>query len=70
MFDYIGVQEAAKAWGLSKRRVQKLCEGNRIDAIVSLTRAWLIPKDTQKALDSKLRAEEIHINEKNLNHRG
>jgi len=27
--------------------VQKLCEGNRIDSIVRLSRVWLIPKGTQ-----------------------
>ncbi len=44
MFEYMTVQDAAKLWGISVRRVQKLCEENRIDGIVRLPRAWLIPK--------------------------
>ena len=34
MFEYMTVQDAAKLWGISVRRVQKLCEENRIDGIV------------------------------------
>lgn len=48
MFEYMTVQDAAKLWGISVRRVQKLCEENRIDGIVRLPRAWLIPQDAQK----------------------
>ena len=38
MFEYMTVQDAAKLWGISVRRVQKLCEENRIDGIVRLPR--------------------------------
>ena len=30
MFEYMTVQDAAKLWGISVRRVQKLCEENRM----------------------------------------
>jgi len=53
MFDYMTVQEAAKLWGISVRRVQKLCEGNRIAGVVRLPRAWLIPKDAEKPADGR-----------------
>ena len=33
MFDYITVQEAAKKWAISERRIQKLCEENRIPVL-------------------------------------
>ncbi|MCI8800148.1 MAG: DNA-binding protein, partial [Lachnospiraceae bacterium] len=29
MIEYISAPEAAKKWGISERRVQKLCEENR-----------------------------------------
>lgn len=32
-------------WGISERRVQKLCEENRIPGVVRFNRMWLIPKD-------------------------
>ncbi len=48
MFEYMTVQEAAKKWNLSERRVQKLCAENRIGGIVHLSRVWLIPIDAKK----------------------
>ncbi len=53
MFEYMTVQEAAKKWELSERRVQKLCAENRIDGVVHLSRVWLIPKDAQKPIDGR-----------------
>ncbi len=53
MFEYMTVQEAAKKWNLSERRVQKLCAENRIDGIVHLSRIWLIPKDAEKPVDGR-----------------
>lgn len=55
MFDYMTVQEAAKLWGISERRIQKLCEEKRIDGVVRLSRVWLIPKDAKKPADGRLR---------------
>ena len=42
LLDYISVKEAAEKWGISERRVQKLCEGNRIEGIVRSGHAWMI----------------------------
>ena len=51
MLDYISVKEAAQKWGISERRVQKLCEGSRIDGIVRFGHAWMIPRDAGKPAD-------------------
>ncbi len=32
--DFISVQEAAKNWGISERRIQKVCEENRIEGVI------------------------------------
>jgi len=53
MFEYMTIQEAAKKWELSERRVQKLCAENRIDGVVHLSRVWLIPMDAQKPIDGR-----------------
>lgn len=53
MFEYMTVQDAAKLWEISERRIQKLCEENRIDGVVRLNRMWLIPKDAQKPTDGR-----------------
>ncbi|MEY8393060.1 DNA-binding protein [Longibaculum muris] len=53
MFEYMTVQEAAKKWELSERRIQKLCAENRIDGVVHLSRVWLIPKNAEKPADGR-----------------
>ena len=57
MFEYISAPEAAKKWGISERRVQKLCEENRIPGVAKFSRMWLIPKDAEKPKDARLTAE-------------
>lgn len=57
--DYISAQEAAKKWGISERRVQKLCEDNRIKGVARFSRMWLIPKDAEKPVDRR-KNEDIH----------
>lgn len=51
--EYMSCAEAAKKWGISERRVQKLCEGNRIPGAVKFSRVWLIPKDVEKPVDKR-----------------
>ena len=51
--DIISVQTAAQKWGLSERRIQKLCVEGRIRGAVRMGRMWLIPKDAQKPDDMR-----------------
>lgn len=53
MLEYMSAPEAAEKWGISERRVQKLCEGNRIPGIAKFSRMWLIPKDAEKPADGR-----------------
>ena len=55
MFDYITAQEAAEKWNVTLRWVQRLCKENRIVGVMNINRVWLIPKDAQKPVDSRLR---------------
>lgn len=63
MLEYIFAPEAAQKWGISERRVQKLCEENRIPGVAKFSRLWLIPKDAEKPTDARLKAER----KKNMN---
>lgn len=53
MLEYISASEAAKKWGISERRVQKLCEDNRIKVVAKFSYMWLIPKDAEKPVDGR-----------------
>lgn len=51
--EYMSCPEAAKKWGISERRVQKLCEDNRIPGISKIGYMWLIPKEAKKPIDAR-----------------
>ena len=57
MLEYISAPEAAKKWGISERRVQKLCEVNRIPGVAKFSRMWLIPKSAEKPIDGRRKKE-------------
>lgn len=52
--DYISVKQAAENFQLSERRVQKLCETNRIDGCIMVSGVWLIPATATKPSDERL----------------
>lgn len=51
--EYMSCLEAAKKWEISERRVQKLCEENRIPGVSKLGYMWLIPKNAKKPIDGR-----------------
>jgi len=51
--DYISVKAASEKWGISERRIQKLCEENRIEGVLKFGRAWMIPKEAEKPADAR-----------------
>lgn len=53
--EYISTKEAAEKWGISERRIQKLCEENRIPGVIRFSRAWAIPKDAEKPKDLRMK---------------
>lgn len=76
MLEYISSSEAAKKWSISERRVQKLCEDNRIAGVVKFSYMWLIPKDAEKPADERCKNEKnstisytLHIAVLNYNRR-
>lgn len=53
MLDYISIQQTANKWNISERRIQKLCEENRIAGAVRFGRAWAISKDAEKPTNKR-----------------
>ena len=43
--NYISVKAASEKWGISERRIQKLCEENRIDGTEKI---WSCMDDTKR----------------------
>ena len=53
MLNYISVKETAEKWEISERRIQKLCEENRIEGVIRFGHLWMIPRDACKPLDRR-----------------
>jgi len=49
--------KAAKKWGISERRVQILCQENRILGVSKLGYMWLIPQNAEKPKDNRKKAD-------------
>ncbi len=60
--EYMSCPEAAKKWGISDRRVQKLCEENRIPGLSRIGNMWLIPKDAEKPIDQRTKTARRRLN--------
>ena len=51
----ITVQEAARKWGISQRRVQRLCRDGRVDGARKFGGTWVIPASARKPADPRQR---------------
>ena len=51
--DYMTLKEAAEKWGVSPRRVNYYCAGERIHGAVKMAGVWLVPKDAEKPGDKR-----------------
>ncbi|MDO4487400.1 DNA-binding protein [Hornefia butyriciproducens] len=53
--DYITTHEAAEKWGITRRRVSKLCQEGRIQGAVLMGKTWILPARAEKPEDHRLR---------------
>lgn len=51
--NFISSKEAAEKWGITRRRVQILCEQNRISGVFKVGNTWAIPADAEKPIDNR-----------------
>lgn len=56
MADTILVKEAAKLWNISERRVSALCKSGKIKGAVKQGKVWLIPINTEKPTDGRIKS--------------
>ena len=47
------IKEAAKAWGITDRRVNELCKSGRIPGAIKEDKQWFIPDNTLKPADKR-----------------
>jgi hypothetical protein len=54
--DYMTVQETAKKWNLSVRRIQTMCNEGMIEGVIKFGRSWAIPVDAEKPVDKRVKS--------------
>ena len=52
---YLSVAQTAERWGISPRRIQILCNEERIPGAVRIGRSWAIPDDELKPADARIK---------------
>ena len=53
---YLSAKEAADKWGISDRRVQILCNQDRIQGVIRIGSTWGIPDDAEKPKDARIKS--------------
>ena len=53
MKDRMTVKETSSSWGISERRITKLCEEGKIKGAKKAGKAWLLPGDAVKPVDGR-----------------
>ena len=53
MKPYLSLQETAKKWGVSERRINQYCTEGRIPGAQRVGKAWAVPADAQKPGDPR-----------------
>lgn len=51
--NYIKIDETAKSWGVTPRRIQAMCAAGKIEGAIRIGREWLIPKNASKPVDGR-----------------
>ncbi len=53
---YLSVTQTAQKWGISTRRIQILCNEDRIPGAVRIGSVWAIPRDAEKPRDARIKS--------------
>lgn len=59
--DYEDIKDTAKRWGITRRRVQVLCDTGRIDGAKKIGSSWAIPTTAQKPVDGRTKKKNARI---------
>lgn len=54
--EYLSLHQTADKWGISVRRMQTLCAGDRIPGAMKIGSYWAIPADTEKPKDARIKS--------------
>lgn len=56
MMEYLSITQTSEKWGISGRRIQRLCCDGRIPGAIKIGSYWAIPKNAEKPSDGRIRS--------------
>lgn len=54
--EYLSIRQTSEKWGLSTRRIQVLCNEERIPGAIKIGCFWVVPACAQKPLDARIKS--------------
>ncbi|MBQ9061605.1 MAG: helix-turn-helix domain-containing protein [Eubacterium sp.] len=54
--DYITIKEVAEKWGLKERRVQVMCQEEKIPGVKRFGHSWAIPANAERPVDGRVKS--------------
>ena len=54
--EYLSVTQTAEKWGITGRRIQRLCTEGRIPGAYKMGAYWAIPADAEKPKDERIKS--------------
>ena len=54
--EYLSITQTSEKWGLSKRRIQVLCQEGRLSGAMKVGSYWAIPADAVKPKDERIKS--------------
>lgn len=53
--EYLTSVEMSEKWGITSRRISILCAEGRVEGAIKKGKTWLIPSETKKPADARLK---------------
>jgi len=54
--DFLTTKQASEIWGITSRRIALLCEQGRVEGAVKAGAAWIMPANTPKPVDGRVKS--------------
>ena len=54
--EYLSIRQTAEKWGISGRRIQRLCTEGRVPGATKIGSYWAVPADAEKPRDERIKS--------------
>lgn len=60
--EFLTTKQASELWGITARRIAILCQQGRISGAIKVGKTWILPPDSTKPYDGRLKKSTIDYN--------